>query len=231
MVFAAVFLAGCANHVTRYSDSITENVALNVNIAAYPDQTEIVTFQLTPSETDDAPDAQDCDSEPEYDIRYNVTPSEITEKYGMTIYKYNKSCASVLFYDGEYYTLGTFFGGFGADSFAIADLNGDDCEELYFTFSWGSGIHRSQIGCFDTAEKQILEYGFSNYFSEMVLTAEDNRLLVYDADLDYENISFVDMNLIPTEKIGELVFDGKEVLLQIDETDESFSPVIFSLTD
>ena len=229
------FLAGCSDNVTQSNDNITENVALNLNIAAYPAETEIVTFQLTPSETDGDTNAPDYESYYDNDVCYNVTPADITESYGMTVYKFNQSCASILLYDGEYYTLGICFGGFGADSFAIADLNGDGCEELYFTFSWGSGMHRSQVGYFDTADKTVRTYEYSNFlsggnwFAEMVLTAEDGKLYVHGADIEIN--SCVDILLTPEEKIGELIFDGGEIVLNVETDGETFSPVIFSLTD
>lgn len=217
LIAAAVVLSGCSDGGAPRGgdiDGVTENAAPERDTAAGADEPEITVFGLTPTETDD-PDAPTHSGGYEDEKRYNVTPADITEKYGMTIYKYDKSCYSVLLYDGEYHVLGTSFGGFGATSFAVADLNGDGCAELYFTFSWGSGIHRSQVGSFDTAEKRVREYDFSNYFSDMVFAEEDGRLFVYGADAEIS--SFVDIALKPTEKLGELVFDGGETRLLVEE--------------
>lgn len=230
LVSAAVILTGCSDGGAprnAHINGVTENAALNPDIAASAGEPQITVFGLTPTEEDE-PVVRSYDSYRD-ETRRNVTPADISEKYGMTIYKYDKSCRSELLYDGEYHTLGTFFGGFGATSFAVADINGDGSEELYFTFSWGSGIHRSQVGLFDTAEKQVRVYEFGNFGSDMVFAAEDGGLFVYGADAEIN--SFVDMELTPTEKIGELVFDGGETLLRVDETGESLGSVIFSLTD
>ncbi len=37
-------------------------------------------------------------------------------------------------------------GGMGVESLLAADLDGDGSAELVFSYSWGSGIHRSQVG-------------------------------------------------------------------------------------
>jgi len=47
--------------------------------------------------------------------------------------------------DGRAFLLGTSFGGSGVMSMCVADLNGDGQPKLIFSYSWGSGVHRSLV--------------------------------------------------------------------------------------
>jgi hypothetical protein len=58
----------------------------------------------------------------------------------------------------QVFLIGTGFGGQGVNSLCVADLNGDGRPELAFSFSWGSGIHRSQVGVFDVLAKKPKQY-------------------------------------------------------------------------
>lgn len=46
----------------------------------------------------------------------------------------------------EVFPLGADFGGSGVMSMCVAVLNGDRQPKLVFTYSWGSGVHRSLVG-------------------------------------------------------------------------------------
>ena len=54
--------------------------------------------------------------------------------------------ATVLVRKGEVVTLGVSFGGLGVESLCVADLDGDKQPELLFTYGWGSGMHRTELG-------------------------------------------------------------------------------------
>jgi hypothetical protein len=56
------------------------------------------------------------------------------------------------------FPIGKGFGGYGVNSLCVADLNGDGRPELVYSFSWGSGVHRSQVGVFDALAKTPKEY-------------------------------------------------------------------------
>lgn len=181
-----------------------------------PDEQEevmpIVTFQMVPS-TDGVEDfikpIDDYDEE-SYGDFYNIVPESISNEYGINIFKSDRTCSSVLIYDEKVYSLDSGFGGYGVDSFAIADLNEDDEFELYFTFSWGSGIHRSQVGYFDTASRETMIFDFANWWGESLLEADSNQALcVYEAACNIE--SFVDIELSAGNKIATIVFDNGEI--------------------
>lgn len=181
--------------------------------SASKELSEIDVFQLTPSE--DGVDAflQRLDDYSGYGYDdekwYSVAPAEITEKYGFAIYKSDKSCNSILVYDDEEYTLGECFGGFGADSFAVADLNGDGYAELYFTFSWGSGLPRAQAGYFDAASREVVVFDYSYLFSEMMTVSENGGLYIYSATDDIH--SFVDIELTAEEPLAEITYNGETI--------------------
>ena len=172
----------------------------------------IITFQLSPS-TDDVDDfltlLGEYESGYESDICYNVTPKEIQEKYSFKIFKFDTSCNSFLECEGKIYPLGTGFGGLGATSFAITDLNGDSAVELYFTYSSGSGLHRSQAGYFDTASGEMSELDFIHYNNDSVLGADGQTLCLYDAQCNIR--SFVDIELSAGEKLASISCESGKI--------------------
>lgn len=147
---------------------------------------------------------------------YNVTPENISRRYGFDIYKFDTSCESLLLYKDQVYPLGEWFGGLGVTSFAVTDLNGDGLFELYFTYSWGSGIPRSLVGYFDSADNKTFTFDFTAWYKEMVLgTDEDGALCVYEADCDIN--TFVDIKMLPGTKIGPIVCADNDIVFEGEE--------------
>lgn len=178
--------------------------------------TEIITFEMQPTKDSVADFLFSLGEKPEdydNDECYNVTPQSIADEYGFTIYKFDQSCASYLEYDDKIYSLGKWFGGYGVVSFAVADMNHDGCSELYFTYSWGSGIHRSMVGYFDSAIEEVVLFDYSNMNNEMVFVADDNRLFTYNATTDIK--SFIDIDVKAKDKVGEIIFSSNEIQLDI----------------
>ena len=149
---------------------------------------------------------------------YNVSPSELSEKYGFNIFKLDlsfnilkldQSCCSYLMYEDKIYSLGSSFGGYGTTSFAVADINKDGLKELYFTYSWGSGIHRSQIGYFDPATKEVICFNYSNTNNDMTFYVDAGTLVVCNAEVRAD--SFVDIDTICLTKVGELRFEEDQI--------------------
>ncbi|WP_303838743.1 dockerin type I repeat-containing protein [Ruminococcus flavefaciens] len=168
----------------------------------------IVVFEMTPSKIDvDEFLANNPTIKNSYkdDDLYNITPRKITEKFGFQIFKDQNECETFLVYNGETHQLGKGFGGPGTISFAVADLNGDEHYELYFTYSWGSGLDHPGIDCFDTSSSIKFE-GFNQYLSKhCVFAVENGKLGVYKAR--YTSADFVSIKAGPTEKIGEIIAD------------------------
>ena len=166
-----------------------------------------VVFEITPSKTgvdEFLVNNPTIKSSYKDDELFNITPQEITEKFGFKIFKYSQNCETYLEYQGEVYQLGTGWGGPGTVSFAVADLNGDKHYELYFIYSWGSGLNHVVIDCFDTSSSFKFE-GFDQYWSDdVVFAVENGKLGVYKAK--YTS----DIKAVPTEKIGEITADNEK---------------------
>jgi hypothetical protein len=78
----------------------------------------------------------------------------LSEKFGCQLYKVTDGvweCASLLVGHGKVQRLGESFGGSGVMSACLADLDGDGTDELVYSFSWGSGIHRSHVAAWKPA--------------------------------------------------------------------------------
>lgn len=150
----------------------------------------------------------------ETDECYNVTPALIADNSDYAVFKYSSSSESFIMYDGEIYNIGTCFGGFGITSMALADLDKDGEYELYYTFSWGSGLHRAQVGYFEPANKEIhvFEYALPN--SDMILTVnESGDLCLNSATLDLDD--FVNFTIKKQNFIGTISFEGDGTELNI----------------
>lgn len=173
------------------------------------DPMPVETFQMVPS-SDDVEDNLESLYDGETDQWFQVTSKEIRDKYDICIFKSNTTCSGLLLYEGELYPLGPCLGGYGVTSFAVADLNGDEAFELYFTCSWGSGIPRSEIGYFDSAEKETIMFDVSYWMQELLLEADGHgSLCVYDAKASVN--SFVDIEMFPEEKVGSIAFDSGKI--------------------
>lgn len=172
----------------------------------------IDTFGLIPTESGvDEFIAQYSVPQNEYenDELYNITPQEITDKYGFRIFKYSQNCETFLEYNGNVYILGTGFGGNGTTSFAVTDLNNDGNIEIYFTYSWGSGMHHSQVGYFDTATLKEIDFDYSGW-DDMVLTVNNGHLEAYTADWNIK--SFVYIEATPKDKVGEISVENGNIV-------------------
>jgi len=102
------------------------------------------------------------------DTCFNITPDYVQNNSGYRIFKYSQSCATFLLYEGSIYPLGGYFGGFGVVSLAMADLNADGLPELYFTSSWGSGLHRSNAAYFEPATREIIAFSYTHLNEDMM---------------------------------------------------------------
>lgn len=155
---------------------------------------------------------EDFVSRHDEDECFNITPDFIADNSDFIILKFNKTTSSFIIYEGNIYSIGTCFGGYGITSMALADMNMDNQYELYYTFSWGSGIHRSQIGYFDPVSKEVTVFDYAFWNGDMMLTVNESGDLCVDrAALSID--SFVDFTVKAQERIGTIVFDEGEIKL------------------
>ncbi len=151
----------------------------------------------------------------EEDTCFNVMPEEISENYGFDVFKFDLSAANMLLYEERVYMLGTWFGGLGIHNFAVADLNKDGANEMYFAFSFGSGIHRSQVGYFDSQTYTVSIFDYQNLEGDVVLGVQDGVLGVYSART-IESESFVDLKFEQSERLATLGVDDGVFILSVD---------------
>lgn len=154
----------------------------------------------------------DFDSGYENDACYNVTADDVKEA-GYSVFKYDTSCASFLLYENSVYPLGEWFGGLGVTSMAIRDSDNDGLNELYYTYSWGSGIHRSHAAYFDPAVKRSIVFDYTRMNEDMVFIPKGDALLLYDAGInDMESSTWFEMKT--GEYIGEIGFEDGNIVLK-----------------
>ncbi|MFF2093016.1 M56 family metallopeptidase [Paenibacillus sp. NPDC058174] len=147
------------------------------------------------------------------DTCYNITPDFIGENSDYMIFKYDKSAASFLLYEGVVYPLGEWFGGFGVTSMSLADLNGDGMSELYFTYSWGSGLHRSHAAYFDPAAKEVVNFNYVHPNEDLLFANNaDGSLSLFAATLSGMD-SFVNFQIGESEFISDIVYKKGQISL------------------
>lgn len=158
---------------------------------------------------------QDFQSGYNRDTCYNITPDNIKENSAYTVFKYDTSCASFLLYEDKIYPLGMWFGGYGLTSMALADLNGDEMPELYFTYSFGSGLHRSHAAYFDPVAKQVVAFNYIHFNKDMLITDNGNGgLSLYSASIN-NIMSFVYFEIEKNDLISDIVEKNGQISLEL----------------
>lgn len=144
---------------------------------------------------------------------YNITPESMKENSDYQIFKYDKSSASFLLYGGEVYPLGEWFGGLGVTSMALADMDSDGESELYFTYSWGSGLHRSHAAYFNPSAKEIVILPYTHLNEDMTLVDNrDGSLSLYEAAIS-NMADFANFDTERADFISDIVYANGQILL------------------
>lgn len=112
---------------------------------------------------------------PKVVVKYDVTPDNIYESANVQIFK--NQYETYLIYLNEAYHIGNGFGGVGTLDFALADMNRDGKNELYYTYSWGSGMHRSDVAFFDFEKREEkLLFGAISYGDAFLVKVDNRRI-------------------------------------------------------
>lgn len=147
-----------------------------------------------------------------YDSWYNVTPEEVFEKTGGQIFKSSETCASFFLYEGGLYRLEEWFGGLGIVDIKVCDLDQDGEYELLYTYSWGSGLHRSHVGHFDLKTKKQTELGFVHLNEDMMLAENpDGSFSLYEARIEWGEVALIDFDLIARRHLGDVIYKDGEL--------------------
>jgi hypothetical protein len=142
-----------------------------------------------------------------YDTVYNITPPEIAGGEDFQIFKCSTSCLSILEYKGQCYELGISFGGYGLVDMMLYDCNKDGSSDLLFTYSWGSGLHRSCAAYFDFANCESVVLDVTAGESEMMLVQNANGgVNIYKAIYgnDLGGTQFIDFYLHADDFVSEM---------------------------
>jgi hypothetical protein len=143
--------------------------------------------------------------EPEDFASYiDITPSSVKST---KIYKNPDTCDSVALIGDKYYSLGAGFGGYGLCD--ITEYKG----YLIFTYSFGSGLHRSHIGVIELASGETVFTSEAFFNIDIMLDDGENGVFgVFVAEVNTEN-GFCALTLTPGEKLAELSVADSNIIL------------------
>ncbi len=149
----------------------------------------------------------DYESPYQNDTCVNITPDFVPADSGLSVFKYDASHETFVYYEGTAYPIGGDSRGDGVTSMAMADFTGDGAYELYFAYSNGAN---SRVGYFDPAQKTVTEISGAVFNGQpVVLSDNDSALTVCGAEVsDYESLTA--MTLTPGDELASVYSaDGK----------------------
>jgi hypothetical protein len=145
-----------------------------------------------------------------YETCFHVTPAVIAGRFAGRIFKCSDTFASYLMYEGRVYLLGHYFGGVGVMDIKLCDLNQDGQPELLYTYSFGSGVHRSMIGHFDPVSRRETMPGYVYWNHDMMLIQnEDGSFSLYHADITLQRPA--GMDLVAGPRLADIVYIDGEI--------------------
>lgn len=188
-----------------------DTLAPRSELVITPSKDQVAAFEVLNREFQSPYDADAC---------YNVTPDFVAAHSDYTIFKYEKSHKTFLLYDGQVYGLGEDWAMSDISSVALADLNKDGKYELYFTFLWGSGLPRSQVGYFNPANKKVTVFDQPVYISDLMLTMTEGGVLCVNSVTSdyYDKTSYVDYVVRAKELVGTITLEMNHITARFDQT-------------
>jgi hypothetical protein len=134
----------------------------------------------------------------------DITPAQVRAETGCRVYKNTEHFDTFIEYGDALYPIGTAIGGFGVTDIETCDFDGDGRKDLLYSFSWGSGLHRSMIAMFSFSAMRETVLNYVNLNSETALEkAGDSQFIVYDAAMA-DNGAGLFVNLTKHDKITEI---------------------------
>lgn len=146
---------------------------------------------------------------------FDITPENIKKEIGCQIFKVNYTCETYVIHNGEFFTIGFGFGGMGVVTVTTCDFDEDGQKDLIYTFSWGSGLHRSHIGVFDLSEKREIWLDFIHLNEDIVLEKlTDNSFDVYASVLEMrEDLNYTHYKIDLKRKVAEVTAKNRNVVV------------------
>lgn len=157
----------------------------------------------------------------------DITPQNVYDEIGCRIFKIVYDQTYVVF-KGKLYPIGREFGGFGITDINTCDFDNDGQKDIVYTYSWGSGLHRSNIAVFNFTTMEEKQFKYANLMGEMALgKISDNEYKVYDAKISSRE------NEVYQLTKGKLLFsmrivDNQPVILE--DKPATTEPNVFSPT-
>lgn len=97
-------------------------------------------------------------------------------------------------HDGQLIPFTTTFGGFGLMSAVVAD------DTLHYTYSWGSGIHRSHVGEMRVVDGQIqIQESDGHVHCDLFVRLEDGNVVVEEGDFHAFNDYSVKVKVVGSD--------------------------------
>lgn len=109
----------------------------------------------------------------------DVTPAIVREQTDWRIVKLDLQYSYLLQGD-QYYPLCTMWGGWGVTSALPWDYDDNGVLDLLYTYSWGSGLHRSHVTVFDMDVKDHIDLDGWLEDAALGLMNEDGSIPVFD---------------------------------------------------
>ena len=137
---------------------------------------------------------------------YDITPEDVKKDLNCQIFKINYSCDTFVICKSKLFLIGTGSGGYGTVSIKTCDFDKNGQKDLIYTYSWGSGLHRSQIGVYNLSDgkEEVLDFMIRD--KDVVLEKiSDTKFDVYIADIVFMNESdLVHFKTIKREKVATI---------------------------
>lgn len=151
--------------------------------------------------------APDFNSQEFADITPGLMPAQSSDIGRMRVLKHRENCETyVVKHNGDYAQLGSGFGGYG-----VVDIEYDaEFRGLIYTYSFGSGLHRSHVGVFslDGFAQTYISQAYTD--GDMCLErASDGSWGIYKANITI-GTDFSDMKVEKGEFLDYLVLESLE---------------------
>lgn len=143
---------------------------------------------------------------------YEITPENVKDEIGCQIFKVNSTCETYVINKSKVYAIGFGFGGLGVVDIETCDLDDNGEKDLIYTFSWGSGMHRSHIGIFNTAKEQEEWLDFKQLNEDIMLEKiSETNFKIYIAKVSSENLDFIHLKLSKQEQVANVKSVGGKI--------------------
>ena len=150
------------------------------------------------------------DARTEHVAYYDITPENVYEEIGCQIFKVNHTCESYIAYGNNIIPIGMGHGGWGLVDVEMCDFDHNGQKDLLYTYSWGSGLHRSLIGIFNFTTMQETTLDVFYLDGDMMLEMQpDGTFSLYKALVEEKNpLDYTHFDLKKGNFLGSII-DGK----------------------